>query len=702
MTMVHPRSPTMKVRGNKKQQRGARETETPPSKDNYGEGGGSGRTSSILLVDLIEAQQFQQAIQRVREYPSEACMSLPSTSSSSEGGGNLALHEACKNQPPVELIDALLKAYESAVQTKGQWGYLPLHLACCSRASPEVIAKLILAYPSATRTKDDHEGFLPLHLASKSGADEEVIMALLTVHPKASAVRDLKGKTPIDHASALSFPHVRETVIKALHRAPLLCAVSKAAMNKLSYENDAKLREVVNVYQDRMMGVKERYDSDKTKAEALEVQLRKELWEEKERSALLSEKVAMLETKLQEKQEEMEEREQLFEEIQDLISGKRKTNPQVASMKKREELKSQEKEKKEMDRAQQQMTKYALREWVSAGHISSSREQPSPSGGSNNNHQSDMDDEQREPPPQSSPSKRTSAVVTPAKSPRSAAVATVKEWFSSDTQEEVRQPSEENNHQRTSASGGGRISRPTTSQRDKVDQYRSHVKRSQTSNIPAQGTSKYASNEQNQQKPQISNEEKKQSLLSRSKTAGRSSAVLARRDYHRKSTAKTDNNKKNQEYIQTNQHTKYNHHSGSNVPSRDRPRASSSRPSTSHKEPQHQQSKDSSEVRGDNDSDMDHVLNEVLESSGSSRYTQKTQHGKKSGDISPSARYVNNNYHHHGQSSRSRSTSTTSIRPRETYSTTRAQTSAYSHRITDDANETYETMATMDSTIVWE
>ena len=257
----------------------------------------SAEYESQELLEMIERREFDHVIDSVKARPAEAAMVLSGTSAAHNSvmnQGNLALHEACKNQPSLELVNVLLEANEEAIRTKGQWGYLPLHFACASRASPEVVARLIVLFPPGTRTKDDHEGLLPLHIAAKWGASDEVIMALLTVHPRASTCLDSSGKIPMDHARLLSSPHVRESVMTALQRAPILCSVSKAAMSKLAFESDAKLREVVEVYQDRMTQVKDRYEQDKTNAVALEVQLRKELWDQKERSSALSEKIEHL------------------------------------------------------------------------------------------------------------------------------------------------------------------------------------------------------------------------------------------------------------------------------------------------------------------------------------------------------------------------------------------------------------------------
>ena len=200
---------------------------------------------------------------------------------------------------------------------------------------------------------------------------------------------------------------------------------------------------------ERMAEVKDRYDADKTHTVALEVQLRKELWDEKERSARLSEKVDLLERQLAEKNREMEEREHLFSQIQALISGKKKTKSSTEAMTQKKDLKQRENEEGKKEQVHQQIAKNALRDWVSAANDTGDD-----LGG---------DDERREPPPTAS----TNRTKSPIPSPRSAAISTVKEWFSSDTNNDdfasdARQMPE--NH-RYSAQGAARCSRCPRSHR---------------------------------------------------------------------------------------------------------------------------------------------------------------------------------------------------------------------------------------------
>ena len=76
------------------------------------------------ILELIEKSLWDDVINRIEDYPPDAYLVF-----GSQGNSNLAIHEACKQQPPIEVLDVLIKANPSSVMTKGQRGYLPIHYA---------------------------------------------------------------------------------------------------------------------------------------------------------------------------------------------------------------------------------------------------------------------------------------------------------------------------------------------------------------------------------------------------------------------------------------------------------------------------------------------------------------------------------------------------------------------------------------------
>jgi hypothetical protein len=169
-------------------------------------------------LDLIESRRWDKLMARISEYPETASTPLTGASSvwSMGSHGNLVLHEACKNEPPVEVIDAILKVNKEAAKTKGQRDYTPLHYACTSGASIEVIETLMRAHPDAVMSRDCNDLMLPLHMACKSGASEHVIAVLLSKYPEAITVRDIYGKKSMDYAMELYSQETRRTTIECL------------------------------------------------------------------------------------------------------------------------------------------------------------------------------------------------------------------------------------------------------------------------------------------------------------------------------------------------------------------------------------------------------------------------------------------------------------------------------------------------------
>jgi ankyrin repeat protein len=182
------------------------------------------------ILDLIQKQKWAELVELLETFPSVASVAMSAGSSylSSGDRGNLILHEVCKNDPPLTVVTALLKAFEGAARTRGQWGYLPMHYACTSGASGAVIEKLMQANPAAAMGKDCN-GMLPLHLACKWGAPETVLMPLLTAYPDGALARDNFGKFPLEYAMANVSLDVRSTAITCLNRGPSLADARKAA-----------------------------------------------------------------------------------------------------------------------------------------------------------------------------------------------------------------------------------------------------------------------------------------------------------------------------------------------------------------------------------------------------------------------------------------------------------------------------------------
>ena len=81
-------------------------------------------------------------------------------------------------------------------QRKLRWRLLPLHAALIFRGPLEIVQALIRAYPGAARCRDD-QGMTPAHLAFRNDASDEVLDIVLAAYLPAIAVQDRKGRDPL-------------------------------------------------------------------------------------------------------------------------------------------------------------------------------------------------------------------------------------------------------------------------------------------------------------------------------------------------------------------------------------------------------------------------------------------------------------------------------------------------------------------------
>ena len=121
---------------------------------------------------------------------------------------------ACKLNPPIEVVERLIKANPAAVFEADCEKRLPLHLACEYGASPEVIKKIVLSNVDATITRDIY-GMLPIHKVCESYFDNldpllsdmdaedflmEVVQGLLSIQPTSVLIEDNREMNPIEYA----------------------------------------------------------------------------------------------------------------------------------------------------------------------------------------------------------------------------------------------------------------------------------------------------------------------------------------------------------------------------------------------------------------------------------------------------------------------------------------------------------------------
>jgi ankyrin repeat protein len=112
--------------------------------------------------------------------------SIEETKSSIERKGEFdttALHVACRNDPPSDVLDVMIMAAPDMIYWADSFGWLPLHYACANGADIEIVRMLVDAYPDS-RLVTDKRGRTPLHFA----------LGNVECPPTAELVRLLVGK----------------------------------------------------------------------------------------------------------------------------------------------------------------------------------------------------------------------------------------------------------------------------------------------------------------------------------------------------------------------------------------------------------------------------------------------------------------------------------------------------------------------------
>lgn len=206
----------------------------------------------------LEAEESWQAVREwLRDHDAEEVRAAAEQRGES---GLTALHFACRNVPPLDVIDVFLSIAADTVRWPDSFGWLPVHYACASGSDTAVIQALTESFPESKTTTDrrrrtplhfalgeklappdvifllsstgaarfpDEIGMLPLHYACAFGASEEVLYVLTEAYPDAITARDSRKRTPLHFALSNAG---RKTVPAAVR---LLLSLNKSIVNSI-------------------------------------------------------------------------------------------------------------------------------------------------------------------------------------------------------------------------------------------------------------------------------------------------------------------------------------------------------------------------------------------------------------------------------------------------------------------------------------
>ena len=199
-----------------------------------------------FLLGLIEAQDWIKLEDVALSNPKTFKVISKSISDCEEFNGMTFLHACVRYDPPIKVLDKMIKLYPQALEEKDCLGRTPLHVAAGSGASPWVIKLLTMNYPKACNVQDE-DGRTPLHLACDTSCelfeydqdlsrcprslDIDTIRVLLTGSLAAVTLEDVDQMNAYEYAIVSDAPiEVVSLLQKAMDHSPrTLCPTSAMA-----------------------------------------------------------------------------------------------------------------------------------------------------------------------------------------------------------------------------------------------------------------------------------------------------------------------------------------------------------------------------------------------------------------------------------------------------------------------------------------
>lgn len=163
----------------------------------------AGGARDVMLLNLLCARakapkdteeskvEARNSWQPVREWLSTHSAEEVRAAAELRGESGLtALHFACRNVPPIDVIDVFLSIAEDTVRWPDSFGWLPVHYSAASGAFLSVC-------PRCNPTKALS---LTHNRSAIAGSDSKVIKALAEAYPECKTAVDRRGRTPLHFA----------------------------------------------------------------------------------------------------------------------------------------------------------------------------------------------------------------------------------------------------------------------------------------------------------------------------------------------------------------------------------------------------------------------------------------------------------------------------------------------------------------------
>ncbi len=151
--------------------------------------------SNLELRRLCEIAKDERGWERVRKWIlSHTAVETQTAILQTGENGTSAIHLACKNLAPLDVVEMLLNACEDALELTDEHGFCALHYACHHGADEGVLKVLILSCPKVLKKKDS-KGRNPLHFAVGNKCKETPISpTIFTMLTQSGAARQMEAK----------------------------------------------------------------------------------------------------------------------------------------------------------------------------------------------------------------------------------------------------------------------------------------------------------------------------------------------------------------------------------------------------------------------------------------------------------------------------------------------------------------------------
>jgi len=207
-----------------------------------------------LIDSVAEYEDPEECWDLVREWLQDH--SIEETKEAMEMKGEFdttALHVACRNHPPLDVVEIMLMAAPDMIFWADSFGWIPLHYACANGTDIAVVRLLLSRYPDSKLVVDkrgrtplhfalgnaenpptpplvkllagemgestkwpDENAMLPIHYACAYGATVEVLTVLIHAWGESMQKTDSKGRIPLHYAMGNSHLKNSPHLVKCL------------------------------------------------------------------------------------------------------------------------------------------------------------------------------------------------------------------------------------------------------------------------------------------------------------------------------------------------------------------------------------------------------------------------------------------------------------------------------------------------------